>query len=197
MTRTETRMIETRKRIVEAAFQVFGQVGYRSARISDIAELADVGYGTFYQYFKNKKALLLYILEELSKKIGDYGYLKKNKGLSLRDRLYYGVFDILRYYIENRSALTALIEAEIGDKEVKESRDRLQQKLFDRVSYDIHYFIRKGLCRPEVDDCVVVALYCMINGYAARMMEDSTLSKDISRIAESLTEVSYRVLFEG
>jgi len=196
MTRTEKRMMDTRQRILEAALLTFETTGYQNARVTQIAELADIGYGTFYQYFENKKILLLYMLEEMHKHIGDYGFLKQHKGLSLRDRLYYGVLNILKFYADNRVVFNALREAEASDKDFSEGLNQLHQKLFNRVSYDINYFIKKGYCRSEVNDTIIVAISCMIEGYVQRLMDQPGLADDIGKIANSLTEVSYRVLFD-
>jgi len=47
------------RRILEAATILFRDVGYDSARIEDIAEMAGVSVGTFYNYFKNKGDILM------------------------------------------------------------------------------------------------------------------------------------------
>ncbi len=43
--------------IIDAAFSVFGEIGYESARISHIARRAGISSGTIYTYFKDKKDL--------------------------------------------------------------------------------------------------------------------------------------------
>lgn len=50
------------RRILEAASTLFRQVGYESARIDAIAELAEISVGTFYNYYENKADLLLAIV---------------------------------------------------------------------------------------------------------------------------------------
>ncbi|KZB67765.1 TetR/AcrR family transcriptional regulator [Thalassospira sp. MCCC 1A02491] len=47
------------RRILEAATTLFRKVGYDSARIEDIAEMAGVSVGTFYNYYKNKGDMLM------------------------------------------------------------------------------------------------------------------------------------------
>jgi TetR/AcrR family fatty acid metabolism transcriptional regulator len=49
------------ERILLAAEEVFAERGFNKARISEIAELAQVAEGTVYEYFKNKEDLLLSI----------------------------------------------------------------------------------------------------------------------------------------
>ena len=50
---------ERRRRILEASAQLFQQVGYDAARIEDIADIAGISAGTFYNYFENKGDILL------------------------------------------------------------------------------------------------------------------------------------------
>jgi AcrR family transcriptional regulator len=47
------------RRILAAATTLFRKVGYDSARIEDIAEMADISVGTFYNYYKNKGDMLM------------------------------------------------------------------------------------------------------------------------------------------
>lgn len=48
--RTETR----RSEILDAAYQVFAEKGYRDTTVADIAKVLGIGHGTFYRYFENK-----------------------------------------------------------------------------------------------------------------------------------------------
>lgn len=47
------------RRILQAATELFREVGYDSARIEDIAERAEVSVGTFYNYYQNKGDILV------------------------------------------------------------------------------------------------------------------------------------------
>lgn len=48
---------EVRERILAAAVQVFYEKDFRSAKLQDIAKLADVSVSLLYSYFKNKEKL--------------------------------------------------------------------------------------------------------------------------------------------
>ena len=48
--RTETR----RSEILDAAYSVFAEKGYRDTTVADIAKVLGIGHGTFYRYFENK-----------------------------------------------------------------------------------------------------------------------------------------------
>lgn len=53
--RTERRRIATRARLLAAARTVFARQGLAEATIAQIAEEADLGFGTFYLYFPTKE----------------------------------------------------------------------------------------------------------------------------------------------
>ena len=55
-----------RRQILDAATQVFAKKGFDRATIRDVAKAAKIADGTIYNYFKNKTALLLGILDRLN-----------------------------------------------------------------------------------------------------------------------------------
>ena len=56
--RRQRRQAETRERIYRAALHIFARRGYGAATIEQITEAADVGKGTFFNYFPSKEHLL-------------------------------------------------------------------------------------------------------------------------------------------
>jgi AcrR family transcriptional regulator len=54
-----------REALVEAGYKVMSERGIDSATMQEIAELADVGAGTVYSYFKSKDDLAIAVLERL------------------------------------------------------------------------------------------------------------------------------------
>jgi AcrR family transcriptional regulator len=52
-----------RQQIIEAAYEVFAEQGYYATGIADIAARLDVGHGTFYRYFDNKRDLLDHVVD--------------------------------------------------------------------------------------------------------------------------------------
>jgi AcrR family transcriptional regulator len=64
--RRERRRSETQQRIVAAALQLFSTHGYVETTVEQITEAADVGKGTFFNYFPTKDALLMAIFESVS-----------------------------------------------------------------------------------------------------------------------------------
>ncbi|MFA6011123.1 MAG: TetR/AcrR family transcriptional regulator [Desulfobacteraceae bacterium] len=59
----QQRSLETKKRIEDAAFELFSLKGIHGTNSREIADKAGVAIGSFYSYYKDKKQLLLDILE--------------------------------------------------------------------------------------------------------------------------------------
>jgi len=56
--RRERRRLETRERLYRAALELFGERGFLETTVEDITEAADVGKGTFFNYFSTKEHVL-------------------------------------------------------------------------------------------------------------------------------------------
>jgi len=74
--------------IIEAAIKVFSENGYHKAKISKIAEVANVAIGSVYVYYKNKEDLLYKIFDNLWERLyQDYKKLSENSFLSPSEKL--------------------------------------------------------------------------------------------------------------
>ena len=63
LSRGHRRRSRTRKKLLEAAYQVMSRRGVDAATIQEITEQADVGFGTFYNYFLSKQDLAAKVLD--------------------------------------------------------------------------------------------------------------------------------------
>src|SRR5262250_1155289 len=57
--RRERRSAELRERVFRSALRLFAQKGFAETTVEDITEAADVGKGTFFNYFPSKDHILL------------------------------------------------------------------------------------------------------------------------------------------
>jgi AcrR family transcriptional regulator len=57
--RRERRSVETREALFRAALDLFARKGFAETTVEDITEAADVGKGTFFNYFPSKDHILL------------------------------------------------------------------------------------------------------------------------------------------
>ena len=64
--RREQKKLMARNRILEAAVTQFASCGFQAASVADIMRTADMGLGTFYNYFASKEDLLHCLLDGLA-----------------------------------------------------------------------------------------------------------------------------------
>lgn len=63
--RAERKREETRREIIDAAFDCFAERGYHGTGIADIASRLGMGHGTFYRYFQNKRDIVDHVIDDL------------------------------------------------------------------------------------------------------------------------------------
>jgi AcrR family transcriptional regulator len=68
--RVAKRQERKREALVQAGYRVMSAKGIDSATMQEIAELADVGAGTVYSYFKSKDDLAIAVLERVMTELG-------------------------------------------------------------------------------------------------------------------------------
>lgn len=73
----------TRARLLECGYAVMSSAGIDAAKIKDITDGADVGFGTFYNYFRTKDELASQVLDCL---INDFGERNRKATRGLADQ---------------------------------------------------------------------------------------------------------------
>lgn len=63
LSRRERKKIETKEKIFKAALSLFLEKGFENTTVEEITEKADVGKGTFFNYFPRKESILIYLGE--------------------------------------------------------------------------------------------------------------------------------------
>lgn len=70
--RRERKKLNSKNAILEAAVKLFIQKGYKETAIAEIMNEADLGIGTFYNYFQSKEEILKYFLAEIISKTNQH-----------------------------------------------------------------------------------------------------------------------------
>jgi len=79
--RRERKKLNSKKAILDAAAKLFIQKGYNETAIAEIMNEADLGIGTFYNYFQSKEEVLKHFLAEMISKTNKHfiGLLEESK----------------------------------------------------------------------------------------------------------------------
>lgn len=123
-TRRDRQIQRKRNEIIQAATQLFSQKSYAGTSTKDIAEAVDIGESTLYNYFENKRDILLAIFNET-------GYLFDDMLLNVKG-------------IENREALISFYEnaLDIFVSRIAFTRTLLAQAWLDNEILENHVMRR-------------------------------------------------------
>lgn len=93
--RKQERAEETRRRILEAARQVFAGQGYQATGVAEICQRAGVTKGAFFYHFPTKQALFLALLEDWLSQLNQYLNPERYLGNNVAQNLY-AMADLLK-----------------------------------------------------------------------------------------------------
>lgn len=141
-----------REQILEHAATLFGQKGYHATSISDIIQSAGIARGTFYLYFKNKRAIFNEILDLLVVRIK-----KRIKRVdpslgsaSIRIQILNNITGVVELLTDNKALLSILLEGAVGLD--KGFADKLND-FYQQVTQTIELSLRLGQEMALVRSC--------------------------------------------
>lgn len=70
--RRERKKMHSKKMIIEAAVRMFEEKGYQETTVADIMNAADLGIGTFYNYFESKEEIPKHLLAQMISETNQY-----------------------------------------------------------------------------------------------------------------------------
>lgn len=117
--RRSRRKAATRARIIEAALDLLSRQEYGATTIEQITETADVGKGTYFNYFPSKEHLLNEVgKEQLSmiKAVDENTLVKSTDTKKVFKKLF---FVLARLFIDNPSLARNLILANLGNESAR------------------------------------------------------------------------------
>ena len=127
----------TRKRLIEAARQVFAERGYPDATVDEIASEAGASRATFYLHFKSKAELASALVEDATPfAVERYRLLDKllaSGGPSLRGKLRDWLSDWLGIWSQSVQASHALLQAAMLEPGVETQGLRQSEALVDAL----------------------------------------------------------------
>ncbi len=113
-----------RNQILDAATRVFADKGFARATIRDVATTAGIADGTIYNYFENKTALLLGLLNRLNESDLRQGHFAQSAELDIAD--------FVQGYVQHRLE-------QFGPNELQLLQVVLSEVLINRELRDLYY----------------------------------------------------------
>lgn len=113
-----SRGARTRQRLLEAAEDVFAELGYHEASIVKITEAAGVAQGTFYLYFASKKEVFDELVRDLNRRVRHAMKEASSQGETRLDQELLGFRAYFRFTAEHRALYRIIRQAEFVSPEM-------------------------------------------------------------------------------
>jgi AcrR family transcriptional regulator len=139
------RGVETRARLLEAAEEVFGELGYHDASIVKITEAAGVGQGTFYLYFASKKEIFDELVRDLNRRVRHAMKDASSQGTTRLEAELLGFGAYFRFTGEHPALYRIIRQAEFVSPEMLRYH-------YDRLAEGYVEGLRESMARGEVGD---------------------------------------------
>lgn len=159
----------TRKKILEAARAIFAEKGFSKATAEEIANKAEVGYGTFYLYFTDKRQALHTILAEVDDKLYELGqneFEKYRRGLGALPTIKATIRGFFDNFEANADVLKICLELAATDSDFKDQHDKVRGRLTNRMKEHLLKGLQVGNARNVDPEIASVALAGLIETIA-------------------------------
>jgi len=118
--RRQRRREETSSKLFMAAMDLFARKGFKQTTVEEITQAADVGKGTFFNYFPSKEHVLGYLASRQHGTIQRHLLLAREQSTTSEELLTSLARDLMKVPGKSPQMARSLIAAFLGNKEVRE-----------------------------------------------------------------------------
>jgi AcrR family transcriptional regulator len=140
-----SRGVETRRRLLESAEDVFADLGYHDASIVKITEAAGVGQGTFYLYFASKKEVFDELVRDLNTRVRHAMKEASSRGATRVEQELLGFGAYFRFTAEHPALYRIIRQAEFVSPEMLRYH-------YEKLSEGYVDGLRDAIARGELGD---------------------------------------------
>ncbi len=171
---TQTRQTQ----ILDAASEVFSEKGFANTQIDEIAELAGLGKGTIYRYFRDKKKLFLSVVDRGLEDLKDTILVEMDKTEDPLKKIETVIRAYLSFFERKNNLVGVLIH------EQSSFQKRIAQRYFehyygnvDKMKQIFEEAIEKDIIKDIDVDNTISVLSCLLNGVIyMRQLENKSYS---------------------
>ncbi len=195
--------------MLDAARAVFAEKGYEQATLEEIADRAEFGKGTLYNYFEGGKQEILYavigdLFERLCEAIHDFFRAPEQQGRAIRPVMRDFVLTVLTFFIERRDLFSILMKEAhrmAFSPEHVTHMAGLRENVVDQIAPAIEAGIAGGSLRPLDPRTVGYALIGHIQGHLNYMLTVCACMPEaqtsVSASPEAAADFIATMLFDG
>lgn len=176
--------------LLRSAREVFERRGYLDARVSDIAEGANLSSGAFYRYFTDKRHIMFNVLRQFISESNDYVRVRFTEDEPLRS-IRLSTERYLEFYAQHSNMHRLLLQVGKVDEEVELLRVEATEHWHSRISRMLTRARELGLVDEAFDPDIAATLLgamCETYAYLAYGM-GRDMEKDPKVVADHITRL--------
>lgn len=189
----QKRSLEKRARLKAGGLALFGEKGYESTSVDEIAGRAELAVGTFYQHFRSKRQLLLALMDELLEKLSQLDF-RPSSGGDVRGVVHELLSRAFAHDLRYLGAYRAWEEAILSDPGLTRKQQEIRVWTTSRVTAVFQRLQQLPGARPGVDvpglARVMDSFFWSLLAQAVRMREI-----ELNRWIDSATHLIYHAMF--
>jgi len=185
MNRIQRRADRTRKKLKEAALDIFSEKSVHAVTVKEITEKADLGKGTLYQHFEDKEQIDITLVEEavehLIKRIRRYDSAPETLEMTLEHLLdtHY------EFSVEAREEFLLLFQGKLLLKLESDTSDDLEEpylRYLEEIEEQVSIYLS-----PRIAPLKVRRLACAVAGFVFGFFSFAMIGMTSKEIEKSIT----------
>ena len=183
--RLQKRASRTRRRLKEAALDVFSEKSVDSATVEEITEKADLGKGTLYQHFEDKEEIVITLVEEAVEHLTERIRAYDSTPDTLEDMLEHLLNAHYEFSIDSREEFLLLFQGKLLLKLQSDTLDELEEPYL-RYLGEIEERVSIYLS-PRIAPLKVRRLACAVAGFVFGFFSFAMIGMTSKEIETSIT----------
>jgi AcrR family transcriptional regulator len=180
----------TRRRLLEAAEEVFAELGYHDASIVKLTEAAGVAQGTFYLYFESKQQIFDELVLDLNRRVRRAMSEGAARGTTRAERERLGFRGYFRFTSEHPALYRIIRQAEIVAPHILHEHYR-------RIAEGYVVGLREAMDTGEIVEADPEVLAWLLMGIGGIVGMRWILWSEAGEVPDEVEEQMYRFLRRG
>jgi len=155
VSRRERRSSELLQRLLDAAVELFARKGFTETTVEDITNAADVGKGTFFNYFPSKEHILVAFGRMQMSKVQAAADGVAETDLPIRDYLIRLAMDATSAPAKKPAIIRAILQANLSSLPVRQAMKEIHANASGLLARIIEEGQKRGEIRRDLDPLVI------------------------------------------
>lgn len=181
------------QKITEMAIRLFSKNGYENVKVSDITDALNIGKGTFYLYFANKRELLHQCFEQVQSLLAASEQAPEIQGAPDIVSRMTNRWSYTQTYYPHFVGIVQMLQttANSPEPEVRAMAIKSFDRIISAIREDLRRSQEEGVLAPLDPELLAHSLLGMMEAVSFRMSHDSvyTMEKATAAVAELMKRV--------